>query len=340
MAKMQKQTLAVIGSLAIALATLPIFFEIYRTAAFNTILHDDYASYLLALVGQGSEVPGAPFAYRIISVAVAIPFYYIFPTYAFTNLQNIDPTYLRAVQALAFSSYVWLVLTAMVIYAIAREQHYASRASALVAALSTFLLDGFISKTGVDPFAIFIFSLLVLWLKRPLIYSLLIIASIGINEKIPIVLATILTFRLVVSLRKRHRFAFYAQLFSSYLAVIGYFAVIFFFRVPGNEGQTDPTLFLTHLQSSLIYSLSLKGLVLNILPVLTLLLVIAMAIKCRRQSSFQVSDVSALFVLLILAMIADVVYNVGRIAMYSYPLYLPAACAFLDNTAGLGDSGA
>jgi hypothetical protein len=43
------------------------------------------------------------------------------------------------------------------------------------------------------------------------------------------------------------------------------------------------------------------------------------------------SDVSVMLVLLILAMIADVVFNIGRITMYSYPLYLPALSAFIDH---------
>ena len=34
--------------------------------------------------------------------------------------------------------------------------------------------------------------------------------------------------------------------------------------------------------------------------------------------------------LLILALLADVAYNVGRVVMYSYPLYLPVAAVFLD----------
>jgi len=327
----EKKTLIFVCLLTLMLTTSPIFFDIYRTAAFNTVPHDDYASYLLTLIGQDDKIPGAPFAYRIISVAVAIPFYYILPTYTFTNLSNVDTAYLRATQALSFSSYVSLVLTAVIIYAISRKQFLATRASSLIVGLLTFFLSNFISKVGIDPFAILIISLLVLWLKNPLIFAPLVLVSMGINEKIPIIFATILAFRFVNSITQRRRFTFYVQLYSSCLAVVGYFAATLILKIPGNETHTNPTLFLANLQSSLIYTISLKGLFLNALPVLVLSLVVVFAIKSRRQNSFHVSDVSGLFVLLILALIADVVYNVGRVVMYSYPLFLPAVACFIDD---------
>jgi hypothetical protein len=71
-------------------------------------------------------------------------------------------------------------------------------------------------------------------------------------------------------------------------------------------------------------------LVLNILPVIVLSLIVILAIKSRQQSSFHISEISSLFVLLILTFITDVGFNVGRIVMYTYPLYLPAAASFID----------
>lgn len=325
------QFLTMIGLLLIVLATVPIFFDIYRTAAFNTVPHDDYASYLLVLVGEGNKWPGAPFVYRILSVCVAIPFYYILPLYTFSHLQNANPIYLRAVMALSFSSYVWITLTPIVIYLTSWKKYHATKHSALIVAFSTFLMSGFVSKVGVDPFAIFIISVLIFNLNKKLFFALLIILSIGINEKIPIIFAVILTFRLMAAALQKRKFAFYVQLLFSYLAIIGYILIVFFFRIPGNENQTNPFLFLMHLQSSIIYSSSLKGIVLNVLPILVLLLAIILAVKYRDINDFQVADIAGLFVLVVLAMIADVVYNIGRIAMYSYPLYIPAIGAYIDN---------
>jgi len=331
----EKKTLIFVGLLTFMLATYPMFFDIYRTAAFNTVPRDDYAPYLLTLVGQGDSVPGAPFAYRILSVAVAIPFYYILPTYAFTNLSNVDTAYLKATQALSFSSYVSLVLTAVIIYAISRKQFLATKASSLIVGLMSFFLCNFVSRVGIDPFVILIISLLLLWLNNPLVFTSLILLSMGINEKIPIIFATILTFRVVTAITQRRRFTLYVQLCSSCLAVAGYFVATLLLKIPGNETQTNPTFFLANLKSSLIYTLSLKGLFLNALPVLVLSLVVVFAVKSR---NFHILDVSGLIVLLILALIADVVYNIGRVVMYSYPLYLPAVACFIDDVLKLEDA--
>lgn len=326
----EKKTLAFVGILTLILATSPMFFDIYRMAAFNTIPRDDYAPYLLALVGEGDGVPGAPSAYRIISVAVAIPFYYILPVYVFTNLSTAETPYLRATQALSFSSYMSLVLTAATIYAISRKQFSATRASSLIVGLLSLFLSSFVSRVGIDPFAILVTSLLLLWVRDPVVFAPLILVSVGINEKIPIIFSTILAFRFASCIKQRRRFAPYVQLWCSLLAVLGYLAVRLLVKIPGHEAQTNPALFLQNLQSSLVHSLSPKGLFLNALPLLVLSLVVVFAVISRHRSSFHVSDVSGLFVLTILALIADVEYTVGRVVMYSYPLYLPSVGCFID----------
>jgi len=333
----KKRILIFVALLTFIFATFPIFFDIYRTAAFNTVPRDDYAPYLLTLVGQSNKIPGAPFAYRILSVAIAIPFYYILPIYTFTNLPNVNIAYLKATQALSFSSYLSLVLTAVIIYAIARKQFHATRASSLIASLTSFFFCNFVSQIGIDPFAILVISLLLLWLNRPFIFALLVFFSIGINEKIPIIFATILAFRFVSFISQKRPFKIYIQLFSSFLAVAGYFVATLLLKFPGNESQTNPTTFLSSLQSSLGYTFSLKGLYLNALPILILATVIVL-IKFQKQNTFYFSDISGLFILVILAMFADVVYNIGRIAMYSYPLYLPAVACFIDDILGLKET--
>jgi hypothetical protein len=319
------------GLAALLLATTPIFFDIYRTAAFNTIPRDDYAPYLLALTGQGGQIPGAPFAYRILSVVAAAPFYYALPAYTFSNLRGVDASYLKATQALSFASYLWLVLTALVIYAIARRQYSASRAACAIVALLTFLLSGFIARTGVDPFAILVIGLLLLWQKRAALFIPLVLVSVGINEKIPIVFAGVMLFRLIAAGRGRRRFDSYPQLLSSCVAIACYFVVVQVVKAPGHANQLNPGAYWAQFQSTIGYTLSLKGLVLNVIPVLVLLFVIALSARCGRPGVFRTSDVSGLVILVALASIADVDYNVGRIAMYSYPLYIPALAGFVDD---------
>lgn len=326
-----KRALIFVGLFAFVLATSPIFFDIYRTAVFNTVPHDDYATHLMAMIGQGGRLPGAPYYYRPLSVAVAIPFYYILPIYKFTNLPAVEPAYLRATEALAFISYLSLVLTALVIYVISRKQYFANKSSALIVGLFTFFLSGFISTVGIDPFAIFVISLLVLVLGNPLLFAPLILVSMGINEKIPILLSTILAFRFIFALLKRRPFKLYIQLIASCLAVAGYFAARILIKVPGIEVNSYLTSSLANWQSTLMDTFSLKGLFLNVLPIFLMSIIILFAIKSHHQDHFQVSDVSALFILVILAFTANLEYTVGRIVMYSYPLYLPVVACYIDD---------
>lgn len=327
------------GVLALMLATVPMFFEIYRTAAFNTAPRDDYAPYLLTLLRIENKMPNAPFAYRPISVAVAIPFYYVLPLYTFTNLTVVDVPYLKATQALCFCSYLSIVLTAVVIYCICKRQFHATEITAFIAGAATFFLDNLIGKHGIDPFVILIICLLILWMNRPLVFALLVFVSIGVNEKIPLIFATVLAFRFLNSMARKHRFAQLLQLCASCLAVAGYFAVTHLLKLPDKDKQTNPALFLAHIQDTLHMTLSLKGLVLNALPACVLVLVVVLAVRFRRQSGFVVSDLSALFLLLMLGLLADVGYNVGRVLMHSYPLYLPAAACLLDDVLKLRDNG-
>jgi len=309
------------------LLTLPLFFDIYRAAAFNTVHRDDYAPYLLLLLGHGGIPPGAPVAYRVLSVAVATPFYYLLPLYTFSRLPKTDAIYLRATEALSFVSYLSILLTAIVIYRIARNQFRASPSASAIAGLLSFFLSNFISTVGVDPFAILTISLLVLWLARLPLFGPLILLSVGINEKVVCLFATVLLVRMIASRLNRVPFSYYRQLVVAWLAVGGYVLVRTIFRVPDAQAQTNPGLFWVHLRATLTYIATAKGLILCALPILLLVFLIALA---RRSERFWVVDASGLLILVCLALLADVKYNIGRVAMYSYPLYLPAAAVFID----------
>ncbi len=322
--------LVAIALIALFIATVPLFFEIYRTAAFNTIARDDYAPYLLGLTGRGGGLPDAPYVYRLFSVASALPFFYLLPTYAFSNLQNGNPTYLRATEALAMVSYLSIVLTALFIYAIARRRCHASAPSAIIVALVSFFLSSFTQVTGVDPIAILTISALIYWLDNAAVFVPLVLLSAGINEKIPIIFATVLMFRWIAVIREHRKFSLLRQLMAACLAVAVYFAVVFALRMPGNANQTNPSLFLSQLSASLTDTASLKGFVLNGLPILLLLILMFLARRAKTDHVFQVTDLSAFFVLLILAFIADAGYNVGRIVMYAFPFYLPPIACLLD----------
>ncbi len=327
----KKKTFVLLSILLLFLITSPLFFEIYRTAVFNTVPRDDYAPYLLALIGENGQIPNPTYVYRVLSVTIAIPFYYLLPVYYFTNLSNADVPYLKATQALSFVSYVSLVVTALIIYAIARKKFNARVESSFIVGVLSFFLSNYISKIGIDPFVILIISLLVFYIKNPRVFLPLAFISIAINEKISVIFATIFIFRFFISIKNHRKFGYFYQLLFSCGGVLIYLVVTYGLRLPGNEVQTNPKYFISSFQSSLFNTMSIKGLYFNILPVVILLLIIFLVIKFRRQSFFDVSDVSAFFVLLILALLTTKGYNIGRIVMHSYPLYLPYLVFFIDD---------
>lgn len=330
---MQKKHLIYLSLFALFLTTLPLFFEIYRTAAFNTVSRNDYAPYLQALVGDGGFVPGSPFAYRILSVAAAIPFYYLIPTYNFSGLKNIDPAYLQATQALSFVSYLSVVLTGLVIYHISRRRYNASPSAAIITGFLSFFVGSYIERYMIDPTGVLFISLLYLYKDRPTAFIPLIFLSIGINEKIVITFACLFTFRYIQAFWTKTSFKYTTQLISSNAALLLYYLVRqFFFKLPGYEQQLAPGMFLSTIFKTIFkYTMSFKGMYLGMMPLFLLLVLFTIAYKYREQNKFQFSDISCIFVFLGLALVGDVKLNIGRIIMYTFPLYLPAISTFLDD---------
>jgi len=107
----------------LGILTLPLFFDVYRGAAFNIMPHDDYVPYLLYLLGEeGGAEPLNPAGYRLIAVAVAIPFYYILPRFSFSILEGVGDTYLQALEALSLVTYLAVVTASFVIYLLTRNR--------------------------------------------------------------------------------------------------------------------------------------------------------------------------------------------------------------------------
>lgn len=326
----QPKAVMIAGLFTFLLATVPIFFDIYRTAVFHSVPRDDYAPYVLKMLGIQDYSPKAPYAYRILSAAAAIPFFHILPTINFSHQPEADPAYLKATEALCFVSYLSIVLTAVVVYTIARRQFSATRAASAIVGLMVFFLSNFVSVVGIDPIAILFISLLALWLNRVLVFVPLLLVCVGVNEKILILFLTILSLRWIASVKGKRPFPLYAQLFSAALAVIAYFWVTMLFKFPGYQPPYNAPALLSNSLKTLRYTLSIKGLFLNAFPFFLVLVLAALAVKSP-QKSVPVSDISGCVVLFMLAFMAGLSLNAGRIAVYAFPLYLPATATVLDH---------
>ncbi len=322
----------IFGCMLFLLLTFPIFFDIYRGAAFNIVPHDDYVPYLLYLLGEeGGKSAADPFGYRIFSVALAIPLYFVLPVYTFTYLPQIETTYLRALEALSMVSYLAMVMASGIMFNIVRKKMRGTVCYAIIAALITFLLFRFTAIYGVDSIAIMLICLLMYCMDAPLCFSCLLLCSAGFNEKIVFIFAMLLLSRAIA--RKQ---PFNAQLICSIAAVAAYFTVRWLIPLPGSNTQwgfLNEPLSVLH---ELALSLSLKGLILNIVPILLVLIFYICAaaentLCCREESIyFSYSDIIPLLGIILIALMVEVKYNIGRIAMYCFPLYLPFAAKYLE----------
>jgi hypothetical protein len=331
----------VILLLALAfLISLPLFFEIYREAAFNSVPRDDYASFLQALVGRGGSFPGSPYAYRILSVLVAVPFFYVLPLYPFTNLTAVDPIYLQAVEALAMVSYLSILLTAMLIFLIARRKFHASLLSSALVALAVPILSYSISRPGIDPLAVLWIALLVYAFRRPRLFIGLVLISSFVNEKIPILFCVVTVSRWIwlrLAIKKPASGALRAETAASALALLIYFVARGIFQLPGFENQANIGQFFPQILASAEYFGSLKGVVLNLAPVVIVFALILLSVQGESrgdEGQFYPADAIGALALLVLGLGTDLQFTVGRIVMFAYPLYLPAIALLLDRVAG------
>lgn len=334
-----------IAVVALAVA-LPLFFEIYREAAFSTAPRDDYAPQLLALLGMTGDPPyrlagsfdQAPFGYRALSAAVAIPFYLLIPAYEFTNLPVMDEAYLRATQALALVSYLSIVLTAFVVYRIATRRLSASASAGLIVAMGSVFLSSFIGRAGVDPLAILLISLGVYWLYDWRAFAVVVVVGAAFNEKVPLIFLSLMILRVVafaIDRRTVRGFAQVPQLTATFVAIALYAAIRAVLDLPGNEFQTDPTSWLPSALSTLRDTLSLKGAVANGVPIALLATMAFLAYRARSLDEtarrwFQPSDALVFPVLILVGFAINMQFTVGRLAMHTYPLYLPVLAVLVD----------
>lgn len=319
------------------LLSIPWFFDIFRQAAFNTAPRDDYSPFLQSILGQGGELPGSPLIYRVLSVVVAVPFYFLLPLYSFSNLPAIDVNYLRATEALAAVSWLSLLATAGVIFLICQRKLGASIKASVIVALLSLSFARFLELTAIDPIALLMISVLTYLIDRPLLFAVLLLISIGFNEKIVLLFMMVFGFRLILG---RDRSAL-PQFVISVVAAAGYVGIRLVVSAPGYENQLMPSTYWASFVTMLPFLFSLKGAVTNVMPTLLVGLLALLAFQTVRRfhldsSVFHRSDVLVFVGMFFLEMVINppgihgAEYSVGRIVVYAYPLYLPMLSVRID----------
>ena len=321
--------------MAVALAaTYPTFIDTFRTMTFQTVPRDDYAPYLLYLAGQGGEIPGPPHAYRVLSVAVAIPPYFILPAYRFTNLGNVDPAYLRASEALAFVSWTALASLGVLSYRTARDRLGASRPASAAALLAMLLFARYTSVAGVDPMALLLIAAAFYWIERPALFAATVVLSAGFNEKVWLVAL------LLVAARALHTWSlkpYRVHLLSCALAILAYAGSAAYFRTSGREKPTEPRPLMSNAPLTMRMTLSAKGASQNLLPIALVFLAHAWSARTLRNDRgpyWSPWDALVPAGLAVIGVSMNVGYTLGRLVFHAMPLVMPALAVSLDRVAG------
>lgn len=322
--------LAILAALAIALE--PLFFTIDRIMVFNTVPRDDYAPFLLWLAhAPGGALPGSPYGYRILTIVVALPLYYLLPSLHLTNLPPAQtPDYVQATAALAALAYLSLIAAGMLTYRLARDRILLPRAEAVTAGMLASLLILYTQFFGIDAFAVLLVTAGLYLLPRPAWFAALVIPAAFANEKVAIVFALWLTLRCATSPEDRRRFA--APWLAAIAAIVVYAAALLLLHLPGNAYQLEPGGYPATLLANLRASVSARGLLLNALPVTVLLMIGAMGWGYARRRDFagllRPIDLLMIPALVLIALVLTQFFQTGRLVMHAAPLYVvPAAAA-------------
>ncbi len=309
--------------LLICAISFPLFFDIYRKVAFNTAPRDDYAPFLLLLISHHGHWPESPFGYRILSVAPAIPLFWVLPLYKFSLLANTNLLYLRATEALSALSFLATATAATFAFKMVRGKLGRSLGEASLAALLTIVLASFDGVEGVDPVGICLVYVLLYCFEQSAVFCPLFLLAPFTNEKVIFFFVFLIAGRLIFVQ------GFYRSHARQIAAVVAglaiYVLALKVVALPGNEGQVSfarrlPLLLLVG-QASLS---SLKGVVRNILPALVIVMPCAM-FTLRKLKANPLMTRADLVVPLGMTLVGltftdSTHFQVGRIVSYAMPL--------------------
>ncbi len=305
----------------------PFFWAIYRVMVFKTMPRDDYAPFVMWLLGQkGGALLESPYAYRILSVAAAVPFDRALPLLRFSRLPaSVPANYLRATAALAALAYVSAIGSAFVVFHSARRLGLGVGA-AIGAGAILFVLCWFAQIYGIDSLAILGVAWLVSVVRDQRLFVPGVLASIVMNEKICMVLVLWLAIRWVLCAEDRALLG--GPLLASLAALAAYLAMVQLVHVPGHSYQLQPTRYLGTIAANLSVQVSGRGVLLNLVPTLVLAGVAVAGWPAGSVGPFRRVDILVIPALVLLALTVTHQFQIGRVVMHAAPLFVvPAAAA-------------
>lgn len=294
--------------------------EDYRAAAFNTLARDDYAPYVMHLAGMpDGAIPNSPFRERIGSVALAAPLLKIIPALKFSQLPDTTSApYLKATLTLTLLNYTLYALAILILGYVAIGKHPAHWASWLLLSLPGIqILEG----TGVDGIGCaLVAGMVALHRSEKLLWlGIAGVISILFNEK-----STLFFLGFVGGLWLLKRSTAHTLLCAAGLLTLLAYIVIRSQLGGGNDHQLMPSAYPAAILHTLLSFVSPRGILLCLLP---LLLVLSCAYAGRVNTSLLIPAIGGAALLVLASAAANVEYNVGRILMYSWPVWMLLAMA-------------
>lgn len=318
-------------------SALPIFMDVYRSNIFGAVSYDDYAPYLLWLLGeQGGAIPPSPFVYRIGSVILAAPFYEL-PLIMLNGgggapeqlPQTLDR--IRATQAICAANIFFVYLSAATIAAYLNHRLRASPAWSFAAALVFLLISRYMALGSVDGIATFPLLLTILCAveRRLTLFIILLAADAVINEKIIITCLLFVGLRALFCTSSRKENLILA--IPTLATLLAYLAIVASVALPGADNQRNPNSYLPAIVTMSKMTFDPKGFYLNLWPACFLGIMWGIGTLAPSDRRFTaISDIGVAVGLALVAFVLDVRYNVGRIVMYSAPLFLIGAVQSID----------
>lgn len=312
-----KRTLLIL--LLFLILVTPIFFIIYRIMIFNTTPYDPYYEYLLYHLGKNPGfVPQSPFIYRFLYPILGGFIFKITPIIPLSQNSVFSPDEALAIQSLALLNSI-IIITIFVlsgVYLI--KQKYFNKPVIICSSIVILFLLFQTSFFGIDPMSLLCILVLLFYINNPKIFSTGILLSLLVNEKVALLyfLYFILTLK---SIKLNH-----VPLLSSFLSCLFYYILRKYGPFEGYDNQVIFSHYLPSFISSFNYIFGLKGLYLNIFPVLILIIFYL----------FSNTHINLLWLLpillLLIGMLMNLNFTIGRFVLHALPFFIPAIYQTLD----------
>lgn len=308
---------------------LQMFFELYRSLAFNVVPNDPYQKLIAYFAGDmpSNYVPQVQMLLRPLAALVLVPLYDWMPAVPLKLMPaGIDTLYIRGSAAIAAAAYIFTHLASWATYIYSRSLGRSLTVSFVAALLVVPAIHGIRIHT-LDSMAVFMLAVIFALWRKPAVQLALLVPSIFINEKIVIVVGAIYFFRWChLFLVTRRIVAAEALVFTGALIGFVVYLVIAAWVSRNSAVPLAPAQFeIDQYGHSLIGALgvvfSVKGFVQVDLPVFLLVFLFWSATRVR--AGLSKLELLAPLTLFLIAAGSDVKWNIGSIAFIAFVVPLP-----------------